>query len=167
MGRGADSPGVRRLDWVRAAWAVEDASPYGGGRVRCGFAGVRCLDWIRAAWALREAPLHPVFKIAYAPIIERFSSPARAGRRGRRPLRWGGGCGAIKNASRGIPDSLCCCFTLFAVCTTRSRRCRGLLPAGRSRGSGSDRRRCGRCGSCSSWWWSLWSTRRRGSSDPP
>ena len=31
--------------------------------------------------------LHPLFKIAYAPIIERFSRPACAGCRGRQPLR--------------------------------------------------------------------------------
>ena len=52
---------------------------------------MRRLDWVRAAGALREAPLHPVFKIAYAPIIERFSRPARASRRGRRRLRRGFG----------------------------------------------------------------------------
>ena len=45
------------------------------------------MDWVRTAWALREAPLHPFFKTAYSPIIERFSSPARAGCRGRQPQR--------------------------------------------------------------------------------
>ena len=40
---------------VRRARAVGDASPYGGGRVRCGFAGEWQSDWVRAARAVEDA----------------------------------------------------------------------------------------------------------------
>ena len=110
-------------------------------RVRCGFAGC----------AGNGAPHPPLTRSPFPP----------RGRLRMRRVR------CNKKCEPGLPARFAFSFILCAVCTTRSRRCRGLLPAGRSRGSCSGRRRCGRCGSCSSWWWSLWSIRRRGSSDPP
>ena len=95
-------------------------------RVRRGAAGIS----VPSARALREAPLHPVFKIAYAPIIERFSSPACAGCRGRQPLRRRACAVRIRRGAA---------YGLGVCCAGR----RGRRPLRRGGGRGADSPGCG------------------------